>query len=200
MTNIDDFNKCEKGHFYPKDQAVCPYCPKSGDSSDGAETEFIGDQEAPTELVNDEFMNEKTQIFDSNSPTVHMDDNVDTMKTIISGVTAESSESPVVNRRKLRGWLVTFDHAEFGLDFKIVEGRNLLGKQPSCDVTINDPEVTGQHAIILCQDDKFIISDEMSTNGTKLNDNKLIARKPESLSDGDVITLGTTNLLFKTAF
>jgi len=40
----------------------------------------------------------------------------------------------------------------------------------------------------------------MSTNGTKLNDNKLIARKPESLSDGDVITLGTTNLLFKTAF
>ena len=105
-----------------------------------------------------------------------------------------------MSKRKLRGWLVSFDIEEFGMDYRIIEGRNTVGSNPSNDVTVQDGEVSGMHALILCKKDKFIITDELSSNGTLLNGEDLSPREPFSLTDGDEIRIGTTNLLFKTAF
>jgi hypothetical protein len=202
---MEGFKQCTKGHFYNDDLQACPYCPKGNNqNTTEAPTEFIGGDDAETSTS---VSTEKTQIFggkqnDGNDPTIKIDDNFDTTKTIIGGGSAKTTieGAKPTSRRKLKGWLVTFDNEEFGMDYKIVEGRNTIGKKASCEITVQDGEVTASHALILCRNDKFIISDEMSTNGTLLNGNDLTPRETYDLKDGDSIRVGNTTLLFKTAF
>ena len=198
---MEGFKKCSKGHFYKKDKTSCPYCPVDN-SDENVKTEILS---ASKSKENDESL--KTQVFGSNSfSNVQVEENPDNQfdasKTMIIG----SSKSSVNNdsnpqvRRKLRGWLVSFDIEDFGVDFKILEGRNMIGSKVSNEITIQDNQVSSVHALILCKKDKFLISDEMSSNGTTINLEDLSPREPSVLNDGDEIKIGNTTLLFKTAF
>lgn len=198
---MEGFKKCSKGHFYKKDKTSCPYCPVDN-SDENVKTEILS---ASKSKENDESL--KTQVFGSNSfsndPVEENPENqFDASKTMIIG----SSKSSVNNdsnpqvRRKLRGWLVSFDIEDFGVDFKILEGRNMIGSKVSNEITIQDNQVSSVHALILCKKDNFLISDEMSSNGTTINLKDLSPREPSVLNDGDEIKIGNTTLLFKTAF
>jgi hypothetical protein len=129
-------------------------------------------------------------------------DEFDATKTMIVGTkNSESTENPVSQvRRRLRGWLVSFDIEDFGVDFKILEGRNMIGKKSSNEITVIDPQVSSEHALILCRKDVFLLSDEMSSNGTVINGQDLNPRDPKELNDGDEIKIGNTTFLFKKAF
>ena len=212
------YKACGQGHFYSETQTECPYCPQGGASSDnsapGGKTEVMGEG---TDIDATEFVKtggtedvsaDKTQVFSpSDMPTVPVGggaspQNFDANKTMIGG--AEDGPDPdapnTVQRRKLRGWLVTFDIEEFGLDFRIIEGRNSIGSNPKNDITIQDVKASGEHAMILYKAGEFMLSDEMSSNGTLLNGEDLDPRHPYPIKDGDVIRIGTSTLLFKTAF
>jgi pSer/pThr/pTyr-binding forkhead associated (FHA) protein len=95
---------------------------------------------------------------------------------------------------------VSFDIEDFGVDFKILEGRNMIGSKSSNEITVQDTQVSSVHALILCRKDTFLLSDEMSSNGTTVNDLELSPRNPAELNDGDEIKIGNTTLLFKKAF
>ena len=116
------------------------------------------------------------------------------------GKSSSNGASNTQVRRRLRGWLVSFDIEDFGVDFKILEGRNMIGKKSSNEITIQDPQVSSVHALILCKKDTFLLTDEMSSNGTAINDRDLTPRNPSELNDGDEIKVGNTTLLFKKAF
>lgn len=200
---MEGFKKCSKGHFYKKDKTSCPYCP--GNSSDGnVKTEVFSENESKE---NNESL--KTQVFGgNNSPGKSnnlkdlSNEQFDASKTMIIGSSKSSlndDSSPQI-RRKLKGWLVSFDIEEFGVDFKILEGRNMIGSKASNEITIQDNQVSSVHALILCKKDKFLLSDEMSSNGTTINLEDLSPREPSVLNDGDEIKIGNTTLLFKTAF
>jgi hypothetical protein len=195
------FKQCPKGHFYKEDKDTCPYCPNSN-TSDVLETEHFSNSSDKTNVDT-----LKTQVFggaaassksnnDSTSPAF------DATKTMIVSGNQASAEGSVgaVLRRRLRGWLVTFDIEDFGVDFKILEGRNLIGSLATNDITIKDSQVSSSHGLILCKKNKFIITDEMSSNGTSINGEDLSPRDPYELKDGDEIKIGHTTLLFKTAF
>ena len=198
---MEGFKKCSKGHFYKEDKTSCPYCPVDN-SDENLKTEILSVSKSKE---NDESL--KTQVFGSNSFSndpveENVDNQFDASKTMIIG----SSKSSVDNdsnpqvRRKLRGWLVSFDIEDFGVDFKILEGRNMIGSKVSNEITIQDNQVSSVHALILCKKDNFLISDEMSSNGTTINLEDLSPREPSVLNDGDEIKIGNTTLLFKTAF
>jgi pSer/pThr/pTyr-binding forkhead associated (FHA) protein len=95
---------------------------------------------------------------------------------------------------------VSFDIEPFGVDFKVNEGRNSIGSKASNDITIQDHQVSSLHGLILYKKNKFILTDELSTNGTLLNGEELVPRDTYELNDGDEIKIGDTSLLFKTAF
>ena len=76
--------------------------------------------------------------------------------------------------------------------------RNLIDQNN--DITVIDPQVSSVHALILCRKDVFLLSDEMSSNGTTINGQDLSPRDPKELNDGDEIKIGNTTLLFKKAF
>lgn len=97
--------------------------------------------------------------------------------------------------RKMVGWLVSFTIDENGADFKLYEGRNIIGADAACDITISgDQAVSGKHLTILHRMGHFKFRDEFSTNGTFIND---IFVEEGTLKDGDVIRIGETIFKFR---
>jgi len=61
----------------------------------------------------------------------------------------------------------------------------LIGREPGCDITIAQSEVSGRHAIIINQDAHYFIEDLHSLNGTLLN--RRAIRERTALANGDTI-------------
>ena len=73
-------------------------------------------------------------------------------------------------------------------------GEVLIGRGPECHVTVDDPMLSRQHALIDLSGDAPFVEDLESRNGTQLNGAPLVGRAP--LQDGDRIRLGTQELVF----
>lgn len=102
------------------------------------------------------------------------------------------------SRRKLVGWLVSYDADPMGIDYRLYEGKNVIGRDPRVQITIQDPAVSDPQAIIRFLRGKFAIKDEMSSHGTFVNGND-IELNAVYLNDGDIIQVGHTTLKFRSA-
>jgi len=70
----------------------------------------------------------------------------------------------------------------------------ILGRSRRCDIVVDDPNVSRQHAEIARRGDGYMIRDLGSTNGLRVN------RRPvqqAALQHGDRIELGATELVFE---
>ncbi len=84
----------------------------------------------------------------------------------------------------------------------LVAGRRLLvgpagatiGRSRQCDVVVEDPNVSRQHAEVRPRANGWVLVDLGSTNGSVLN-GRLIER-PETLEPGDTIEVGTSVITF----
>jgi hypothetical protein len=88
--------------------------------------------------------------------------------------------------------------ARYRLRFQLQEvdlalGETLIGRSLDCQVTIEDPLVSRQHARIVVQGDDATLEDLGSRNGVKLNG--LTVRTPAQLKDGDRLRIGTQELV-----
>ncbi|MBP5758114.1 MAG: FHA domain-containing protein, partial [Bacteroidales bacterium] len=97
------------------------------------------------------------------------------------------------------GWLVSYSLDKMGVDFRLYEGRNIIGRDMDCNITVNDNMVSGRHAVLLFRADKYSLTDQQSTHGTFVNGND-IDLEPCYLQDGDVIKVGETVFKFRTSF
>lgn len=98
--------------------------------------------------------------------------------------------------RKLVGFLVTYNRTPLGKAYNIYEGRNFIGRDASCDVSIpDDNQMSGKHMLIryLTGDGKFRFRDEMSSNGTYVNKELL---DEGELQNYDIIRVGSTLFIF----
>lgn len=191
-----EMKTCPNGHQYNAAEKNCPYCPPPGG-----------------ERVINPFEDMKT-VADV-SPNVHNSGDktvVDTSKATLSS-NVQAGDKTVISSpnqteaqlkkiqsnvsRKMIGWLVTFDIDPNGKDFRLYEGKTTIGKDAKNDVVLVDPAVSSLHATILFRplDKKLIIQDNLSTNGTFVND-ALIDDK-QVLADNDIIKIGKINLKVK---
>lgn len=100
------------------------------------------------------------------------------------------------NDRKLVGFLVTYNRNPMGKAYNIYEGRNMIGRDASCDICVpDDNQMSSHHMSIryLSGNNKYRFHDEMSSNGTYVN--------KELLDDGelqnyDIIRVGSTLFIF----
>lgn len=108
--------------------------------------------------------------------------------TKILGLTDAADE------RKIVGYLVTYDLEKRGRSFELLEGRNLLGSDRSCDIVIeNLPGISGKHLTILYRKNRFLFKDELSTNGTYIDGEM----QSEGYLDKEcVITIGGVRMYF----
>lgn len=91
------------------------------------------------------------------------------------------------------------DLARYRLRFLLQEidlyrGITLIGRSPECQVTIEDPLVSRQHARIVIDDGGARVEDLKSRNGVKVNGKAV--REPVSLREGDRVRIGTQELVF----
>lgn len=97
----------------------------------------------------------------------------------------------------LVGFLVTFSLDEGGQFWPIRFGRTVIGSDPSSDVVLAVPGVSGRHAEVMVRDNrgapKIWVSDCNSTNGTQLNGADIFTDRPD-LGSGDVLTLSSLAL------
>jgi pSer/pThr/pTyr-binding forkhead associated (FHA) protein len=66
----------------------------------------------------------------------------------------------------------------------------LIGRDPVCDLPVNDVEVSRRHARLLAQSGGYSIEDLGSMNGTFVNEQRITTIL--SLKDGDTVRLGDT--------
>lgn len=70
----------------------------------------------------------------------------------------------------------------------------VIGRSSRCDITLEDPAVSGQHCRLVPKEGQWYLVDLKSTNGTFVNDHKI---QVHSLVPGDVVTIGNHELMFR---
>ena len=71
-----------------------------------------------------------------------------------------------------------------------------IGRMPDCAVQLTDSNISRYHAEIRPSTEGYVVADLGSTNGTRVNGNRVSER---ALRDGDQITVGATILVFQTS-
>jgi pSer/pThr/pTyr-binding forkhead associated (FHA) protein len=78
-----------------------------------------------------------------------------------------------------------------GMEFPLRKGANVFGRKADSDVQIVDPYVSGRHGTIEIAADGVYLTDVGSSNGTMLNDAKLVPNMRTQVQPEDVIKLGS---------
>jgi DNA-binding winged helix-turn-helix (wHTH) protein len=94
--------------------------------------------------------------------------------------------------RPTRFWLEGNDRT-----YVLGEGDNIVGRDPSCTVWLNDSSVSRRHARIRIDgsDGTAIVDDLHSTNGTFVGGRRVEAQAP--LADGQPVRVGSVELTFR---
>lgn len=72
---------------------------------------------------------------------------------------------------------------------------NTIGRAADNSIVVSDPSVSGYHARVDFDEDRFILADMGSTNGTLLNGSAVM--KPTVVRAGDRIQIGSTTFEFR---
>lgn len=70
-----------------------------------------------------------------------------------------------------------------------------VGRLPECTISINDSNISRNHAEVTAGPNAFIVTDLGSTNGTLVNGVRIAGAQP--LRDGDIISFGSTHVRFE---
>jgi predicted component of type VI protein secretion system len=95
--------------------------------------------------------------------------------------------------------LVMRSGPEAGMVFELTQAEITIGRDMSCTIVINDPEVSRKHARLVSQAGGYLIEDLGSTNGTFVNRQRLMG--PHTLRHGEMINMGeNVSLAFEAPF
>lgn len=99
----------------------------------------------------------------------------------------------------LYAWLVIVDGARAGKLF-VLQSEITIGRDGNlCDIVLEDPAVSNQHAKVKAEKDKegqdlFFLYDLASQNKTFVNDQEILKQE---LKDGDRVQIGRVTMVFK---
>lgn len=161
---------CNNGHQMEDSWEICPYCQRTGYQPQGGWA-------APM----------KTRL------------EADTQPSIPTGSAAVRKTVLLADQRTrgaLVGWLVAINGEQRGEDFRVREGQNIIGTASDADVILKDSSVSGRHASVRYRDQRFLLTDLDSLNGTFVNEESEPAARAE-LKDNDVVRVGGVSLKFK---
>jgi len=107
---------------------------------------------------------------------------------LVEGATEPSSS-------EVAGVLMVFSEAGEPTMVLLRQGRTTLGRDPECDVVLEDPRVSSSHLILRIEGEQAWVLDT-STNGTWFGERRLVNDKAD-LHDGAVLSMGHTRAVVK---
>lgn len=119
---------------------------------------------------------------------------VDGSSTAILDVGSITGGSPSTGL--MLGW-ITFHEGPLRSQVIPLDASNTIGADPGCRIVLGQTIVSSRHAEIFRTEHGFVVRDLGSTNGTFVNNVKVTE---SALVDGDVIRLGTSEMVFKRHF
>lgn len=182
---------CPNGHYYDADKyPSCPHCSNYGGMSTTIPAD-IDDGPIPSTIPADETTIPPTVPGTQVETEPQEDTNLDIQKTV--GYFEEDfGMEPVV------GWLVCVDGAQKGRDYRLISGRNFIGRSEKMNVIIKgDPSVSRDtHSVVIYEpkSNTYMIQPGVSRELSYLNDQVVLESK--ALKANDVITIGATKLMF----
>ena len=81
-----------------------------------------------------------------------------------------------------------------GVPHELDKRRILIGRSKDCDIQLPDPNASRRHAELRQEGSGYWLIDLDSTNGSSVNGHRTARAK---LDSGDVITIGSTEMLFE---
>ena len=85
------------------------------------------------------------------------------------------------------------------LRYDLEQDRVTLGRSVGADVRLPHATVSEQHAIIRLESEGYVLVDGESTNGTRVNGDKVVPGRKKKLHDGDRIDIGVYSIAFEGA-
>jgi hypothetical protein len=117
-------------------------------------------------------------------------------RTVVAGGQSSAGEVELI------AWLVITKTATTrrGQMFPLEKLRNDIGRGADVPIFLDDNKIGRSHSTVKYEKDsagslQFVLYDLASTNGTFVNDKKIVS--PTPLQDGDRIQVGDTELVFK---
>lgn len=93
-----------------------------------------------------------------------------------------------------RAELVIIMGHDIGMTYRLLSGTSYLGRRGTNEIHIEDENLSRTHAEIQTKEDKYVLRDLDSTNGTFVNGKRITQH---ILMPGDHIRVGTTELEFR---
>ncbi len=215
--------RCNNGHFYDQDKfSSCPYCNGGSSTSDSMTEAFedpvtmplrepqplmgngaaaVGTQPAQPEAVVSKSLE---QAFNQTAPAASM-----------NGINSVFAESPAgedhtvaitpggktmgtEGQKPAVGWLVCIKGKHIGKDFRLVQGKNYIGRDVSMDVCLEGEKTVSRdrHAVIVYDpmNHLYLIQSGESKELTYVNDKVIL--ESQELRASDKILVGDVKLLF----
>jgi pSer/pThr/pTyr-binding forkhead associated (FHA) protein len=115
------------------------------------------------------------------------------MRWVVRGLNVERTPSrgTVANTPARQTILLVHQDGAKPFPYRL-EGATTIGRAAECELRLDDTYVSQQHARIFDRSGNWFVEDLGSTNGTFVNEQKLVA--PAMLTPGDTIRVGTTKV------
>jgi len=171
----EDKMRCPNGHILDPTWTVCAYC--------GADVSSINTAQAPITPDSEDYSENpssrrktvvENSLNDDEDPFGEIPNNEPSISNRPQkGVTVVTGTPYKETRSQLVGFMVSFSQDSSGKSFEIREGRTFIGKDSKCTISIDDNEMSTEHALLLYRRGKYLLEDRLSTNGTFVNDEEI---------------------------
>jgi diguanylate cyclase (GGDEF)-like protein len=106
-----------------------------------------------------------------------------------STVVANRHGDPLERHRSKHASLVMIHGPQMGVSFPLTQSRLTIGRASSCDIQIEDENISRKHAELLTKESICTVRDLDSTNGTYVNSRRVVEVE---LKDGDLLMISTS--------
>lgn len=200
---------CELGeHHYDKDiYKQCPHCHETSlvqepGTAKGDTVKLKPNESPPLGKTPTVPLNQQGQQKSDSASKKNLTDQTNTrsktriIQPIAGNPSHDGATEPLL---PVIGWLIITQGPGQGADFRLVQGKNRIGRSPTQEVTLNhgDDSISREdHATLLYDNHSntsYVIQGE-SRNMARLNDNTII--NATELKRGDIIQIGETHLMY----
>ena len=209
--------RCSKGHFYDSEEnATCPMCAAEAARNKNP----IGNNVLPDGIIGTSYFDDGN----TPSPTLTVDPNGGKVQPYQRTVSAGSqdtqsndnggmgafpktmpltpptflSEEDATTFDPVVGWLVCIEGATKGTDYRIHSQNNYIGRSARMDISIpEDSHISAENSAIIAYDNEdrtFYFGPGSGRNIVRVNGKPALS--VEKIEAYDVLTIGTTKLLF----
>lgn len=209
--------RCSKGHFYDSEEnATCPMCAAEAARNKNP----LGNNVLPDGIIGTSYFDDGN----TPSPTLPVDPNGGKVQPYQRTVSAGSqdtqsndnggmgafpktmpltpptflSEEDATTFDPVVGWLVCIEGATKGTDYRIHSQNNYIGRSAKMDISIpEDSHISAENSAIIAYDNEdrtFYFGPCSGRNIVRVNGKPALS--VEKIEAYDVLTIGTTKLLF----